>query len=471
MLFTAGEIARITGGELWLGKAEPGTGFERVIIDSREARAGDFFCPLQGEKDNGHNYILDALARGASGSFLEWKWTERFSRNDFPPEKSIVVVNDTLVSLQKLSSYHRNRFSLHVVAVTGSNGKTTTKDFIASVLSKRYNVLKTEGNYNNHIGLPLTLLRLKREHEVAVLEMAMRGLGEIALLASLSRPSAGVITNIGEAHMELLGSKDNIARAKGELLEALGAEGTAFLNGDDPFLRQMGEKFRGRTFYYGFGKEVDFRVLRYNLDDLGCKFEVLMPGGATKEFWSPLPGRHNVYNALAAISVGLHFSLDHSEILSGLAGCSFSGMRMERTFVKGGFWIINDAYNANPTSMKYALDFLQEWGAGKTRIAVLGDMFELGLLAEEGHREVGRYLADLQLDYLVAVGKMASMVVLGAKERGFPPERIFYAPGHKEAIEFLHSLPLAGSIILVKGSRGMKMEKIVEELLGRFEEE
>jgi UDP-N-acetylmuramoyl-tripeptide--D-alanyl-D-alanine ligase len=460
MLFSREEVLKVTGGKLWRG--ETGGDFQGVTIDSRQVKGGELFFPLPGEKENGHVFIPDALKRGASGSLLEEEWLSSFSREAFSPEKAIIVVENSLRALHKLAAYHRNKFALPVVAVTGSNGKTTTKDFIASVLSTRYNVLKTEGNFNNHLGLPLMLLRLKKEHQAAVLELGMSGPGEIALLTTLCQPDRGVITNIGEAHLEFLGSKGNIAKAKGELLTGMDSRGKAFLNGDDPFLGRMGSAFAGETIYYGFKTGIDLQALEYKLTETGYIFKAVLPGGRQDDFSIPLPGKHNVYNALAAIAVGLDFSLEIEAIKEGLARSTSSAMRMEKTLAKSGFWVINDAYNANPTSMRFALQFLKEWGQTNQKIAVLGDMFELGPRAEEMHLAVGRYLADLGIDFLLTVGKLAAFITRGAREAGLAAEKTFLANNNREALDCLGSLYLPGSYILVKGSRGMQMEKIVE---------
>lgn len=465
MHITVEDLLKITGGELYAGT---GTGFlSGAIIDSREAKEGDLFFPLQGEQQNGHPFIADALKRGASASLLERSRIDQFSREDFPSHKNIIVVENCLESLQHLASVYCNRHEVTIVAITGSNGKTTTKDLIASVLNTRYRVLKTEGNFNNHIGLPLTLLRLEKEHEVAVLEMGMRGLGEIAFLCSLCPPDVGVITNIGESHLELLGSKENISKAKGELLESMNDEGTAVLNGDDPFLRKMGESFAGRTVYYGCDLPAELRAYDIHLHDKGYKFSALLPEAEKEDFWVPLPGRHNVYNALAAVAVGLHLNLTPLKIREGLAAASFSAMRMERITTGGGVNLINDAYNASPTSMELALQSLKEWAGEALSIAVLGDMFELGEYAREGHLRVGRSLARMGIDYLVTVGKQALWMGEGAREGGLPPARIANCSDHDEALKMINTLPLQGSYMLVKGSRGMSMETIVESLLAK----
>ncbi len=466
MLITVEEVLNATGGELLQG--DPGGYFCGFIIDSRQAKGEELFFPLQGEKENGHRHIMHALKNGASGTLLEERFLSDFSSAGFPRGKAVIAVDESLRCLQELARYHRKKFSLPVIAVTGSNGKTTTKDFISSVLSIRYNVFKTEGNLNNHIGLPLMLLNLKEEHRVAVVEMGMSAPGEISLLASLAKPAMGVITNIGEAHLGLLGSKENIARAKGELLDTMGAEGKAFLNGDDLFLRRMGKKYKGESFFYGFQEGVNLRAFNSVCGDFGSRFEVIFPDYPdynVETFRIPLMGRHNVYNALAAIALGLEFSLGLEEIKEGLSKSVVTGMRMEKNLSRRGFWVINDSYNANPTSVKAALQSLRETSGKGKAIAVLGDMLELGAAAEEEHLRIGKYSAELDIDYLITVGSLGSIIARGARNAGLPPSRVITAGNHREALDYLDSLPLTGSFILIKGSRGMRMETIAKELL------
>ena len=312
MSLSVEEVIKVTGGVLLAGGRCTFTGF---IIDSREAGGGELFFPLRGEKTDGHRFIADALNNGAAGSLLERRHVDFFRDFSFPPGKTIIIVEDTLQALHKLAYFNRQKFSRPLIAVTGSNGKTTTKDFIASVLATRFNVLKTEGNLNNHLGLPLMLLRLEEKHDAAVLEMGMSGFGEIARLASLAAPSLGVITNIGEAHLEYLGSRENIAAAKNELLVSMGPEGKAFLNGDDVYLQRLGKSYAGAAFYYGFSERVNLRALDYFSSGRGLGFNVQIPGGMQRyEYWIPVPGKHNVYNALAAIAVGIHFELEFETI-------------------------------------------------------------------------------------------------------------------------------------------------------------
>jgi UDP-N-acetylmuramoyl-tripeptide--D-alanyl-D-alanine ligase len=466
MSLSVEEVLKATGGELLARGKDAFTGF---LIDSREAKGGELFFPLRGEREDGHKFISDALKKGAAGSLLERGRQNFFQGVGFPHGKTLIVIDDTLQALHKLALFNRQKYLIPLMAITGSNGKTTTKDLVASVLATRYNVLKTEGNLNNHLGLPLMLLRLNEKHEIAVLEMGMSGPGEIALLASLAHPSLGVITNIGEAHLEYLGSVENISRAKNELIVAMGDKGKAFLNGDDAYLRRMGRNFSGQVFYFGFGEKANLRALNYFSCGDGLKFAVQVPGMKAQEFQIPIPGKHNVYNALAAIAAGLHFEIGIEKIKKGLAEAKISAMRMEKRVAKGGFLVINDTYNASPSSMIAALLTLKDLAKGSRSIAVLGDMLELGSMAEEGHLSVGRYLADLSLDYLVTVGELAVSIGRGAKEAGFPKRKIYEAKTPREALEHLHSLELKGSSVLIKGSRMMRLEQIAGELLASSE--
>jgi UDP-N-acetylmuramoyl-tripeptide--D-alanyl-D-alanine ligase len=248
----------------------------------------------------------------------------------------------------------------------------------------------------------------------------------------------------------------------------MGPGGTAVLNGDDPYLRRMGALFAGKTLYFGYSEAVDLRISHSQPEEGGYSFTVMLPQGDTEDFWIPLPGKHNAYNALAAVALGLHFSLNAAEIKEGLAAAVFSAMRMERIQTRSGFCIINDAYNASPTSMQYALQALREGAGSALTVAVLGDMFELGAYAEEGHRRTGQWVADKGIDYLVTVGKQAALIGEGAVETGMSPERVWHCVEHAEALNVLHSLPLSGTHILIKGSRGMSMERIADGLLQAY---
>nr|HPZ65366.1 UDP-N-acetylmuramoyl-tripeptide--D-alanyl-D-alanine ligase [Bacillota bacterium] len=426
MLLKGTEIMEACSGLLLQGDPEKEiTGF---CIDSRQVKPGDFFVPLRGSREDGHRYIPQALAAGAAGSF----YARPVLPAEIPRESLIIGVRDPLKALQQVAGFCRRRFDLPVVGVTGSSGKTTTKDFIAGVLSSRLKVLKTEGNLNNEIGLPLCLTKLEKEHQVAVLEMGMSAPGEIAALARIAAPGIGVITNIGEAHLEHLGSVENIARAKGELLEAVGPSGVAVLNGDDPYLRQMGKRFPGKVFFYGL-EQGDIKGMELSYQGESSRFRVRFPNGQEHPFHLSWPGRHLVSNALAALAVGWIFQLEPREMEVGLSASRITGGRLQIRKAANGVKIIDDSYNANPGSVKASLQVLADL-AGKRGVAVLGDMLELGPAAAALHYQVGEAAARSGIAALVAVGEMAPEIVEGARKGGLSASA---SSGHHGALEIL----------------------------------
>ncbi|SHF42236.1 UDP-N-acetylmuramoyl-tripeptide--D-alanyl-D-alanine ligase [Desulforamulus putei DSM 12395] len=451
--YTIDKIVEVTGGTLLQGN--PATSIKGLCTDSRKIKNGEIFVALQGLQADGHDFVDKALEQGAAALLV----SQRIHAAAGVP---VVLVEDTLQALQQLAAHNRARLNIPVVAVTGSNGKTTTKDMIASVLNTRYNTLKTEGNYNNELGLPLTLLHLTEEHQAAVVEMGMRGPGEIDFLARLAKPTGAVITNIGEAHLERLGSVQNIARAKTEVLEHIGEEGFAVLNGDSPFLRELAGRCKGKVWLYSLEGPGDIRGYEIRPDGHGVRYQILYPGGQG-EIRLPVPGSHNVMNSMAAVGVGLRLGLTFAEIARGLEQVALTHMRLEMINCQG-MTIINDTYNANPSSAKAALKVLQETATGR-KIAVLGNMFELGELEQPGHREVGEAAAGLQVDYLVTVGHLAQWIAEGGLKGGLSPERVRQCENNQQAMEILKEILQTGDTILVKGSRGMRMEEIVKELV------
>lgn len=431
--------------------------FSLVCTDSREIKQGALFFALCGERFDGHNFINKAIVSGASGVVLEREVELTV------PGVSILMVEDTVTALQDLARHIRLLSGIPVVGVTGSSGKTSTKDLIYAVLSVRYRTLKTEGNYNNELGLPLTLLNLNKVDQVAVVEMAMRGSGEIDFLSRIAQPTGAVITNIGTAHFEKLGSVDNIAKAKSEVLDHIPHNGFAVLNGDSPYLHREARRCRGRVIFYGEDSKYDLYPRKIIPEDGGNCFTVIIMD-KEEEFFIPLPGRHNVINSLAAIAVGLELGLNVEEIRVGLLGANLSAMRME-IFEFKGIKILNDTYNANPESTRAAIQVLVE-AAGKNsrKIAVLGDMLELGEKSEWGHRKIGSDVYDAGVHLLAVVGEKAEYIGKGAREAGMSPDQIFYFQGAREAAGLLKNNIKAGDVVLVKGSRGMKMEEFVCKL-------
>lgn len=444
------DVIEVVRGELVQGNSN--IGISGVSIDSRLTKSGDLFFAFPGEHVDGHDFLEQAFERGAVAAVIS-------HQVNLSNRAALIMVADPLTALQDLAYYYRRLYKIPVVAVTGSTGKTTTKDLIAGVLEQRFHVLKTSGNYNNEIGLPLTLLQLKHNHQVIVLEMAMRGAGQIASLCEISRPQAGVITNIGKTHLELLGSQEAIALAKGELLQALPSAGWAVLYGDDPWQVQLSEQVSGEVIFYGYSDHCSVSASQVVVNKLaGVGFNLTTPDGQTPCFL-PLPGAHNVTNALAAAAVGYRFGLTPQEIAAGLQAASLTGMRLEIKQGKGGVTIIDDSYNASPDSTIAALELLAESGGQRT-VAVLGDMYELGAESVDGHRQVGKQAADLQVDCLCTIGQLAEEIAIGAIDAGLGRDLIHIYQEKTEAVSFLRSYLQKGDVVLIKGSRGMKMEEI-----------
>jgi UDP-N-acetylmuramoyl-tripeptide--D-alanyl-D-alanine ligase len=369
-------------------------------------------------------------------------------------------VEDTLAALQELAVMHRRRFRLPVVAITGSNGKTTTKEMLASILSRRGAVLRNEGNLNNHIGVPLTLFKLDAGHRAAVIEMGMSGFGEIALLTRLVLPTVGVITNIGPAHLQFLGSTDGVAKAKGELLETMRSDGTAVLNADDPYFGTLRARFSGRTVSFGMAPSADVRASDVDRrhDSTGL---MLHAGGRQVGLRLAAVGMHNVANALAAAAAATALEVPLGTVKAGLEEFRPVAMRSELRVLKGRTFIA-DCYNANPASMLAALGSLAELG-GPRSVAVLGDMLELGDAAEAAHREAGAAAARLGIGLLIVAGPLSRHVADGARAAGMAADRVLEAASSSDAARLLRERTRPGDTILVKGSRGMRMERTLEE--------
>lgn len=434
-------------------------------IDSRSIRPGELFFALSGEKVDGHQFVADALRKGACGAVVSR--VPEGLEPELLAQGGLVIVDETLAALQKLALHFRQTAAIPVVAVTGSNGKTTTKDLIASVLAAKFHVLKSRGNFNNEIGLPLTLLELLHRYDIAVLEMGMRGLGQIEELCRIALPNYGVITNIGIAHYELLGSRENIAAAKGELLDSLPDNGVAILNRDDPYSVRLGEKLAQqrpqlKIVYYGFHPEADVRARNLTASAGGTEFTVTADQLSLPAFL-PLWGPHNVQNALAAVAVGLNCQIPLKSCLKGLADAVISEKRLAQLPGINGSLIIDDTYNANPNSTIASLAVLKEL-PGKRKIAVLGSLKELGAIAEQGHRDVGREAAKLGIDFLFSVGQEAQWIAQEAVKWGMKPECARWCHSKEEIVELLQQLLTEDDVVLVKGSRALAMEDIVKEV-------
>ena len=431
------------------------------MIDSREVEDNYLFIAIIGENQDGHLYLEEAVKNGARAVIVDREIGNDFLRNS---GIAILKVDDTTRALQDIAHNYRKSFSkLKVIAVTGSAGKTTTKDLIYSVLTQKYNCLKTEENYNNHIGLPLTLLRLNAEKEFAVLEMGMSALGEIKLLAQIAEPDYGIVTNVAAAHLKQLGSLKNIAQAKKELVDQLKENDTAILNYDNFYTRKMGEKAAAEVIYFGFEKGSNLQTVKYNFDrEKEMSNFKLKYNNQNYSFNFNKAGRYNIYNAMPALLIALEEELSLSEIQQGLLQAEFSSNRMEFIEFSNGARIINDSYNANPLAVKAALDVLSEL-KGKRKIAILASMMELGAESEFKHQKVGAYAAEKELDLLITIGSKAEQIAAGA-EPGMKTEKIIILANNQECIDFLTAEMKADDLILIKGSRANKLEEITAEL-------
>jgi UDP-N-acetylmuramoyl-tripeptide--D-alanyl-D-alanine ligase len=462
---SAARLAELTSGTIVAGSRD--AVFAGVEIDSRTLPAGSAFFALPGGRADGHDYVPSALRAGAKAAVVS-RWDDEAAAKAAEAsygEAAVVLVPDVESALRALAAAHRGTLRCPVVGITGSTGKTGTKDFIAAALSAGREVVATRGNRNNDLGVPLTLLEADNRTDVLVVEMGMRGEGEIAALCDFVRPTLGVVTNIGQTHIEVLGTQDAIARAKGELVACVPAGGMVFLNGDDEWSRALEKKALARVTWYGLSEGVDVRATDVEVDGGGRPTLTLAAGGEEARTTLPVPGRHNAYNAAAAAAVALYLGATLEEIAAGLATAITSDMRMQVFTAAGGVTVINDAYNASPASMRAALATLVDIRAQGRRIAVLGDMAELGSLTELAHFSLGEIVARSGIDVLITVGDRARRIADGAVAEGMAPSSVRPCSGVAEASEVLDDLLAPGDVVLVKASRCMELERVVEGIL------
>lgn len=454
---TVGQLLEAVHGTLLGGSQDMELTVSGVDTDSRDIHPGSLFIPLVGERFDGHAYITSALEAGAAGCL-----TARV-RTDYREDKFYIQVGNTERALRDLAAWYKDRFQIPFVGITGSVGKTTAKDMIAAVLSVKYKVLKTEGNFNNNIGLPLTLLRLDRTHQVGVLEMGMDKPGEIDYLSDIVRPEVGVITNIGDAHIEKLGSRENIFKAKCELLPNIRKEGgLVVLNADDPMLTTLRGKTPVQAVFCGKAEDADYRAQVTGGDGVSHIHCHITTPKMERDVKIPALGEHMIYPTLIAAAVGEHFGLTPDEIEDGIARFVPTRMRMNVIQREGEITILDDSYNANPQSMRAAISVLADTHSS-WKVAILGDMFELGPYAPALHAGVGDYLGKRGIDCLVAVGKLSEHMAQGAREAGVP---MVYSCADKEAAKVvLPQVVRPDSTILVKASRGMALEELTAQLL------
>ena len=453
---TIREILEAVDGKLLGEFSDLDLTVKHVFTDSRNPDPGALFIPLVGERFDGHAFLNEALEGGAAGCF-----TQR-ERESYLPGKFYIKVGSTQKALRDLARHYKQKFRIPFVAVTGSVGKTTTKDMVAAVLGERFTVLKTEGNFNNEVGLPLTLLRLNSNHEICVVEMGMNHFGEIEYLSSIVEPDVAVITNIGDSHIENLGSRENILKAKCEIFSHMDPKkGYVILNGDDPLLEPLRASLPFQSVLVGTAEGLDYRATGVESDgEKSVRCHVRTPrSGFDVEI--PALGNHMLYPTLTAAAVAEHFGMTGGEIARGVL--RFAPTKMRMNILKRGdeITILNDAYNANPQSMRAAVEVLSKSG-GDYKIAVLGDMFELGPFAPTLHAGVGAYLGKAGIDCLVAVGELARHIYDAAKAAMVP--QVYWCETKEEAKPILAELVKPNSTILVKASRGMAFEELVDDL-------
>ena len=448
---TVSQIAEFAGASLSSGDGT--VVINKVGTDSRTIKPGELFVALRGENFEGHDFVEATAKAEATGALVDLKWA-----GNVPNNFALVRATDTLQAYQTLAANYRRSLALKVLAITGSNGKTSTKDFAASVLARRFRVTKTEGNFNNHVGLPRTILEATSEDEVAVWEIGMNHPGEIAALSKIAAPDAAIITNIGVAHIEFMGSREAIALEKGALAEAVDSQGTVILNADDSFTEGIAARSCAKVVLAGTtGGAVRAIEIRQSAE--GSEFTIV-EGAHRCRAQLPVAGSHMVQNALLAVAAGRAFGLSIEECAAGLAAAPLTKARLQIKEI-GGVQFLDDSYNANPDSMKAALRTLVELDAEGKRIAVLGEMRELGTESERGHREVGETAATLGVNQLITIGNAAEMIAEGARIAGL--DKVLSVGSTGEAARLLGEIAEPGDLILIKGSRAARTEKVIEQ--------
>jgi UDP-N-acetylmuramoyl-tripeptide--D-alanyl-D-alanine ligase len=462
---SAARLAEVTIGQIVSGS--PDAMVNGVCTDSRSVHAGSVYVAFRGERADGHAYLADAVRAGAR-ALVVTRWDDEVAaavevagRRDV----TVVQVDDATRAVSALARYHRSRLSCPVVGITGSTGKTTTKDLLAAALATTLRVTATGGNRNNELGVPLTVLEAGADTDVLVVEMGMRGTGQIQDLCTIAQPTHGLVTNIGQTHIELLGSVEAIARAKGELVRCVPKDGRVFLNGDDEWSRTLAADSAAPATFYGLGDINDVRAVDISTAEDGRPTLTLAAGDERATVTLIVPGRHNAYNAAAAAAVAVALGVPLSRAAEGMAGCRPTEWRMQVFTVASGVTVINDAYNASPASMRAALEALVDMRTGGRRVAVLGDMKELGSLSELAHFRIGELVARMPIERLVTVGELGKRIADGARAAGMPADDVRPCAVVEEAGEVIDDMLSAGDVVLVKASRSMGLERLVEGIV------
>jgi UDP-N-acetylmuramoyl-tripeptide--D-alanyl-D-alanine ligase len=434
-------------------------------IDTRTLNPGDLFFAIKGPNFDGHNFVQQALEKKATGVVVDAAFSGSL---ELTLEVAAIKVSSPMTALQSLGQHVRRKWARPIVGVTGSAGKTTTKAMIGTVLSRKFNVLRTIGSLNNEFGVPLTLLRLQPDHEIAVLEMGMSAKGEIRRLAEIAEPNEGLITNVNPVHLEFFKSVDEIAEAKAELLEGLFEPRTAYLNNDDSRVRAMSRKFDGRIVTFGVKTAAAYKV--ENIQDLGIEGSTFTVhhGRRDIKFALPMFGTHNISNALAAITVGASHEVPWDEIQAAIASLKPEKMRGEVTRFRDGFAAIDDSYNSNPRALSEMIRFIGKLQGFSRKIIVAGEMLQLGTESAGLHQACGREAAEAGADFVVGVQGMASEILEGARAAGISEDKLKFMPDAAAAAEFLEKTVRPGDVVLIKGSHGVKLETAMNALRARF---
>jgi len=458
LVLEASRAAEVVKGRVTIGRAQ--TVFRGVSTDTRRLKPGELFVAIRGQHHDGHDFVAQAFAQGASAVLVDQNWPLQSS--NWPG--TVITCKQTVAALADLARYHLSRCQVRVAAITGSNGKTTTKELAGHMLAKTTSVMTAPASYNNAVGVPLTILQLEPHHRVLVLEMGTSARGEIRRLTRVAPPNVAAITSISQTHLEGLGSVQNVARAKAEILEGISANDVAVLNHDDPWCRKLGDACSARKRYFKVNTEADIFATDIRQTRQGLTF--LLNG--TYACAPPILGKHNVYNFLAATGICEALGLELREIPDLAEGFVPPPMRLEVRRLPNEVTLINDAYNANPKSMEAALEVLAAFDCRGRRIFVCGEMLELGSFSREFHRRLGAGVAASQMDLLFALGAKGLEVIEGALQAGFPPVLAFRADSLEELAETLRDALRPGDVALFKASRGVGLEKVVQKLEQAF---
>ena len=454
------KIIQVTKGTM-IGK-EQNLMCNEFSIDTRSLKDGDVYIGIKGENFDGNSLYKEAFEKGAKLCILNQEMKEKIEKEDQEKDKTILFVEDTIQALGKIAEYKRSLYSIPVVAITGSVGKTSTKDMIGSVIAQKYKVHKTQGNYNNAIGLPLTILGLKDE-EVLVVEMGMNHFGEIDYLTNIAKPTIAVITNIGTSHIGNLGSRENILKAKLEILNGLQDKGTIIINQDNDLLQKWAkEDGKYHKLTYGIEEKSDVMAEDIKIQETESKFKI-KEANKTYEIEVPISGKHFIYNSLSAIAVGKILEIPMEQIIKGIKDFKLTNKRMDIQTIEEEITVINDSYNASYDSMKASLEYMHKL-AGKRKIAILGDMLELGKFAKQLHQKVGEEVVKNEVDLLITVGPLAHYIAEEAIEKGMKEQEVIEFLTNKEVVFYLKQNMKKGDIILLKASNALNFTQILEEL-------